>query len=53
MKRAFIFLLSLTVLVSLGVIKCSNDGKNMPPSTTSSPAGEQKDVALASPQDVR
>jgi hypothetical protein len=39
MKRALIFLLSLTVLVSIGMIKCSNDGRR-PPSTTLSPGGE-------------
>lgn len=39
MKRALIFLLSLTVLVSIGMIKCSNDGRR-PPSTTLSPGGD-------------
>lgn len=47
MKRALIFLLSLTVLVSIGVIKCSNDGRH-PPSTTS-PAGGRENLALAAP----
>ncbi|MFW6180180.1 MAG: hypothetical protein ACOC8N_00420 [Spirochaetota bacterium] len=38
MKRALIFLLSLTVLVGIGMIKCSSDGRR-PTSTTSLSAG--------------
>jgi hypothetical protein len=33
MKRALIFFISLAFLVSIGVIKCSNDGRQQPPTT--------------------
>lgn len=44
MKRALIFFVSLTFLVSIGVIKCSNDGKQ--PS-----AGTPLQAAQSVPQD--